>query len=121
MSRLHRAETHSRFFFLTTNLLRDRRPFNEREFTAPATILDRTRKRLPFALCGYCFMPDHVHALIFPEETTTISNVMKSFKLGTFQESRGSQNRDPRHGLLQDRAHPVPCDKLPCDNLATEA
>ena len=61
--------------------LRGRRPFNHREFTVLATILDRTRKRLPFALCGYCFILDPIHAIIFPEETTTISNVMKSFKL----------------------------------------
>ncbi len=93
MSRLRRADLHSRFFFVTTNLLRGRRPFNDREFTVLATILDRTRRRLPFALCGYCFMPDHIHAIVFPEETTTISNVMKSFKLATFQSLKRSGDR----------------------------
>ena len=73
MSSLRRRETHSRFFFLTTNLLRGRRTFNEEEFRVLATILDRARQRLRFALCGCCFMPDHIHAIVFPEETTTIS------------------------------------------------
>ena len=93
MSRLRRADLHSRFFFVTTNLLRGRRPFNDREFTVLATILDRTRKRLPFELCGYCFMPDPIHAITFPGETTTISNVMKSFKLATFQSLKRSGDR----------------------------
>ena len=93
MSRLRRREVHSRFFLVTTNLLRGRRPFNEREFGVLATILGRTRGRLPFALCGYCFMPDHVHVIIFPEETTSISDVMKRFKLGTFQSLKRSGDR----------------------------
>ena len=93
MSRLRRREIHSRFFFVTANLLRSRRPFNEHEFNVLATNLGRTRKRLPFALCGYCFMPDHIHAIIFPEETTTISDIIKNFKLGTFQSLKRSGHR----------------------------
>jgi len=75
MSRLRRRETHSRFFFITTNLLREQRPFNNREYEMLATALNPTRQRLSFALCGYCFMPDHIHLIIFPEESTTISAV----------------------------------------------
>jgi len=94
MSRLRRRETHSRFFFITTNLLRDQRPFNNREYEILATALNRARQRLSFALCGYCFMPDHIHLIIFPEESTTISAVIKSFKLATLQMLRRSGERD---------------------------
>ena len=66
MSRLRRREIHSRFFFVTANLLRRQPPFNAREYSVLAIGLNRTRERLPFALCGYCFMPDHIYAIIFP-------------------------------------------------------
>ena len=51
---------------------RDLRPFNS---------LILVRERLPVAVCAYCFMPDHVHAILFPQENTTISNVMMRFKV----------------------------------------
>ena len=38
-------------------------------------------------------MPDHIHAIISPEETTTFSNVIKSFKLATFQSLKRSDDR----------------------------
>ncbi|MDA1311914.1 MAG: transposase [Acidobacteria bacterium] len=60
------------------------------------TALNRTRKRLPFALCGYCLMPGHIHVIIFPEESTSISNVIKSFKLTTIELFRRSGHRDSR-------------------------
>ena len=101
MSRLRRRETHSRFFFITTNLLRGLRPFNDREYEILAAALNRARKRLPFALCGYCFMPDHIHVIIFPEEPTNISDVIKSFKPTTIELFRRSGHRDS--GFWQSR------------------
>jgi len=38
-------------------------------------------------------MPDHIHVIVFPEETTTISDIIKSFKLGTFQSLKRSGHR----------------------------
>ncbi len=35
-------------------------------------------------------MRDHVHAIVFPREDTTISDVMKRFKLGIFQRLRAA-------------------------------
>ena len=35
-------------------------------------------------------MRDHVHAIVFPREDTTISDVMKRFKLGTLQRLRAA-------------------------------
>ena len=66
MSRLRRPILHSRFFFVTTNLSKGLRPFNETEFGLLAEALVRTRENAPVAVCAYCFMPDHVHAILFP-------------------------------------------------------
>jgi hypothetical protein len=33
------------------------------EFTLLAQALTLVRRKVPFALCGYCFMPDHGHAI----------------------------------------------------------
>ena len=33
-------------------------------------------------------MPDHVHAIVFPQQGTTISEVLRRFKLATFQRLR---------------------------------
>lgn len=101
MSRLRRRETHSRFFLITADLLRGQRAFNDREYEILATALNRIRKRLPFALCSYCFMPDHIHLVIFPDESTTISDIIRSFKLATIELLRRSGDRDS--GFSQSR------------------
>jgi len=93
MSRLRRIALHSRLFFVTTNLLRSQRRFNDLEFASVAVALGELRVRVPFALCGYCLMPDHIHAIIFPDEETTISEVMRRFKLSTFQQLRHAGHR----------------------------
>ena len=35
-------------------------------------------------------MRDHLHAIMFPHEETTISEIMKSFKLAAFQRLRAA-------------------------------
>ena len=94
MSRIRRPILHSRFFFVTTNLLWQARAFSGLEFAYVADALGGTRDRVSFALCGYCLMPDHLHAIIFPQEETTISEVMRRFKLSTFQKLRTAKHRD---------------------------
>jgi putative transposase len=39
-------------------------------------------------------MPDHLHAIIFPQDETTISEVMRRFKLSTFQKLRTAKHRN---------------------------
>ncbi len=63
MSRRRRLHQHSRFFFITCNLKRSVRPLRDPEFTLLAQALTLVRRKVPFALCGYCFMPDHGHAI----------------------------------------------------------
>ena len=92
MFRLRRPIRHSRFFFVTTNLRKGIRPFSEIEFRLLSDSLIVIRKRLPLAVCAYCFMPDHVHAILFPQQDTTISDVMMRFKVaasGRIQPIRG--------------------------------
>jgi putative transposase len=93
MSRLRRIALHSRLFFVTTTLLRSQPPFSDLEFASVAAALGEMRAKVAFALCGYCLMPDHIHAIIFPQEETTISEVMRRFKLGAFQRLRHAGHR----------------------------
>ena len=93
MSRLRRPILHSRFFFVTTNLRRGLSPFSDAEYQLLAESLIRVRELVPVAICAYCFMPEHVHAILFPREETTISDVMMRFKIAAsrrIQPIRGS-------------------------------
>ena len=93
MSRLRRPILHSRFFFVTTNLRPGLSPFSDTEYQLLAESLIRVRELVPVAICAYCFMPDHVHAILFPREETTISGVMMRFKIAAsrrIQPIRGS-------------------------------
>lgn len=81
MSRLRRVEGHSRFFFITSNLGRGLPQFSPDEFAILAGGLNDQRIRGHCELCAYCLMPDHIHAIVFPHETTTISALLHRFKL----------------------------------------
>jgi REP-associated tyrosine transposase len=83
MSRLRRPILAARLFFITTNLRQGIRPFTESEFQILIDALIRVRKRLPVKVCAYCFMPDHLHAILFINEETTISDALMRFKIAT--------------------------------------
>jgi putative transposase len=53
-----------------------------------AETLSCVRRRVNVAICGYCLMPDHWHAILFPEEPATISNVMLRIKTAFAQRLR---------------------------------
>ena len=72
---------HSRFFFITTNLRKGLRPFNQPELELLTDCLARVRERVPVSICAYCVMPDHLHAIPFVREGTTIWDVMMRFKI----------------------------------------
>ncbi len=93
MSRLRRPILHSRFFFITTNVAKGRRPFNEAAFQLVAESLDRTRQSVPVSICAYCFMPDHIHLILFPQEETTISDLMMRFKIAASRRIRPLRGR----------------------------
>jgi hypothetical protein len=41
--------------------------FNESEYALPIDVLEASRRRVGFLLCGYVLMPNHWHALIWPQ------------------------------------------------------
>ncbi|MGB7621787.1 MAG: transposase [Terriglobia bacterium] len=80
MTKLRRLRETDRIFFTTSNLLRRHAPLVEFEFGLLIDVLREARGVLGFILCGYVFMPDHWHALIWPHFPLTISRVMKKIK-----------------------------------------
>ena len=101
MSRLRRVEQHSRLFFVTTNLRRGVRPFNDREFSTLANAIEVVRSATKFSLCAYCFMPDHWHAIVLPDEGSSISDVMMRVKI--LAQRQISNARNMREGIWQSR------------------
>ncbi|MFI5176417.1 MAG: REP-associated tyrosine transposase [Terriglobia bacterium] len=80
MTRLRRLLVTDRIFFVTSNLLHGHSPLWDREFDLLIDVFKAVRQQLGFALCGYVFMPDHWHALIWPQFPLTISRVLKEIK-----------------------------------------
>ncbi len=107
------------------------------EYTPRSTALQRPRMRNagdepqpnapapPFALCGYCFMPDHVHVIIFPEQPSpsrgaptgsgassypTTASPKKPPKPQTQTQSRGRQPAMTSHTTTNPHrgAQPIP-------------
>ena len=85
MSRLRRLELHSRFFFITCNLKGGVPPFHDWEFALLAKALTSVRRRVLFALGGYCFMPDHWHAVLLPAKGTSISDILLRIKIAAYR------------------------------------
>src|SRR6476646_10038972 len=101
MSRLRRIELHSRFFFTTCNLKRGVPLFADPEFDLLAKAITSVRRKLNFALCGYCFMPDHWHAILLPEDSTSISDILMRVKIAAYR--RISKARECSQPIWQSR------------------
>jgi len=101
MSRLRRVELHSRLFFVTTNLRRGATPINDREFPVLAKAIEGVRGRTKTAVCGYCLMPDHWHAIVLPQEGSSISDFLMRVKIAAYQ--RISKATNLRGGIWQSR------------------
>lgn len=101
MSRLRRVELHSRFFFVTTNVRRGTRPFSDREFSMLASAIELVRSRTNIALCAYCLMPDHWHAIILPQEGGSISDTLTRVKI--LAQRQISKARGSREGVWRSR------------------
>ena len=80
MSRVHRLRSGDRIFFVTVNLRRALPPFTAREYPAILQAFQESRRRLGFLLCGYVLMPDHWHALFWPDYPLTISRLVQDIK-----------------------------------------
>ncbi len=82
MSRLRRLVLSDRWFFVTCRVLRNRGILTESEFACLALVIDERRKKYGFTLSAWVFLPDHWHAIIYPDGPLTISRVMESIKDG---------------------------------------
>ncbi|MCL5005610.1 MAG: transposase [Acidobacteria bacterium] len=80
MSHIHRLRTADRIFFVTVNLRRSVQAFDTTEYQMMTDVLEGSRARLEFLLCGYVLMPDHWHALIWTAYPPTISQVVHDVK-----------------------------------------
>jgi REP element-mobilizing transposase RayT len=66
VSNVHRLRLTDRIFFVNVNLRPRIRRCNESEYALLIEVLEASRRRLGFLLCGYVLMPDHGHALVWP-------------------------------------------------------
>ena len=80
MSHVHRLLTTDRVFFVTVNLRRRLQAFDTPEYRLMIDVLEGSRRRMGFLLCGYVLMPDHWHALIWVAHPLTISQVIHDVK-----------------------------------------
>jgi REP element-mobilizing transposase RayT len=67
VSNVHRLRLTDCIFFVNVNLRPRIRRFNESEYALLIDVLEASRRRLGFWLCGYVLMPDHWYALIWPQ------------------------------------------------------
>ena len=80
MSIVHRPRLTDCIFFVRVNLRPRVRRFNDSEFALLIDVLEASRKRLGFLLCGYVLMPDHGHALLWLQYPLLISQVLHDAK-----------------------------------------
>ncbi len=80
MSNIHRLRHTDCIFFLSVNLRRRFRQLDESEYDLLISVLEASRRRLGFLLCGYVLMPDHWHALIWPQYPLLIEQVLHDVK-----------------------------------------
>jgi putative transposase len=80
MSRVRRLRSGDRIFFVTVNLRRSLPRFTAQEYPAILEAFQESRRRLGFLFCGYVLMPDHWHALFWPDYPLTISRMVQDIK-----------------------------------------
>jgi REP element-mobilizing transposase RayT len=101
VSNVHRLRHTDCIFFVRVNLRPRFRQFNECEYALLLSVLEASRRRLGFLLCGYVLMPDHWHALIWPQYPLLIEQVLhdaKKIMTLTLHARRGTAG--PSCGLL---------------------
>ena len=77
---MHRLRLTDCIFIVNVNLRPRFRRFNESEFDLLIRVLEASRRRLGFLLCGYVLMPDHWHALIWRQYPLLIEQVLHDAK-----------------------------------------
>ena len=93
MSNVHRLRLTDRIFFVNVNLRPRIRRCNESEYALLIEVLEASRRRLGFLLCGYVLMPDHWHALIWLQYPLLLWLVGALREAPTHQSHEFSQGR----------------------------
>lgn len=83
MSRLRRLALSNRFSFISCRLARKRQILSDGEFPRLAQVIHARRAKYGFLLTAWVFLPDHWHAVFFPQFPLTISDVMESIKVSS--------------------------------------
>ncbi len=65
------------------HLLRRRRELNDADFQHLVLAIRSARAVHPFFMTAWVFLPDHWHAICAPQYPLTISEMMKSIKIGS--------------------------------------
>lgn len=93
MSTIQRFEEKGFPYFVTT-VVKHRQSIFTSQLAAASLrdVLDRCRHRYRFLVLSYVIMPDHLHAVIVPGPSDTISSVMRYTK-GTFAREYNAQRR----------------------------
>lgn len=97
MSRLKRLQLTERIFFVTCNVLRRCRNFDNCAFEALARAMDAVRARRRFLLAGYTFMPNHWHVLNVPSRGHSIDRAINAVKVAA---ARGNNRHRETSGSL---------------------
>jgi len=102
MSNVHRLHLSDRIFFVNVNLRPRIRRFHDGEYPVILDVMQASRQRLGFLLCGYVLMPDHWHALIWTQYPLLIGRVLHDVKEITtlrFHTLRGSKGPFWQHSF----------------------
>jgi len=81
LSRLRRIAVSDRYFFVTSNLTRNRTFLGKPEFGDLSSAIAEAREAYGFWLTAWVFLPDHWHAIVYPRYPLAISSVTKTIKL----------------------------------------
>ena len=80
MSNVHQLRLTDRIFFVNVNLRPRIRRFTDSEYPLTVNVVEASRRRLGFLLCGYVLIPDHWHALIWASYPLLIWLVLHDVK-----------------------------------------
>jgi putative transposase len=99
----------SALMFITTNVAGRKRVFSNPAYARQAIeTLYKTQNIYPFLLFGFVIMPDHCHFLLNESAPATISNLMKSFKIGVgYDTGLGAMWQSRFHLSLPDNSGKV--------------
>jgi putative transposase len=96
VSRIHRLRLTDRVFFVSVNLRRAHKDLRDAEYSLLLDVINESRSRLKFLLCGYVLMPDHWHALIWVPPPLCISDALHDVKKVSAQRlHRARRTRGP--------------------------